>query len=126
MLEFYSMLKIEELRPGNLIGFDHDERRSARPLPLMTGFFSHIDERKRIVFDSGVVRHVHMCTGIQITRELLSRHGYTWDVRGFVFPKWVNTHLVWHNGWNIYGPDGEKKIEYFHQLQNFNEDIKVI
>lgn len=118
------MLRIEDLRPGNEIMYDHEEYRE-RPLPLFTA-----DVRKilgdRIELSNDEIRHISRCSGVQITRPLLEKRGYYWEGRGFKCDQWVNTWIYWHDGWRIVGPDGEKPVTYWHELQNFNEDIKVI
>lgn len=91
------MLTASEIKPGNIIAFDWDDRGDP-PICLQFGTVDHVEETPTgvwVVFENGHRCRIERCAGLPVTDRMMTAYGYG------------------DNKWGLM-----KKYPFIHQLQN--------
>jgi hypothetical protein len=121
-----NMIKPTDIRVGNLIQYDHDERRQP-PVCMMRGWVKEIHE-DGVLFTNGEKRKWERTAGLGITNEMLINIGFT--LKKYAKDRGLNsdTYGVYEKGllswddlnkhWWVCGKITVAQPLFFHHLQN--------
>lgn len=121
------MLKPTDLRPGNIILFDHNDRRK-QAVPLIRGIVEEV-RKDKVVLKGDIVLGYDRIAGLPIDEDLLMKLGFErwkekiykkpWGKGGIEFIELFSDGLFYFET----GVGNSVHIEFAHRLQNIFHDI---